>query len=134
MNALPIESADWRNDFRRRIALEHSVLRTLIRWGFTESAFDIARALDSYFGELIETRQPLGTSSMRLSQQDRCFFGTTLRDEYLKTRVIPRSRLCQERLHDGLLSRFDKLADELAGFYQAHLDHRMPPAAESRAA
>jgi len=128
-----MESADWRQAFKRRLALEHSVLRTLIRWGLTDSAFEITRKLDSYVGEVTEARRPI-TRSTLFGPQDKTVFGTILRDEYLKTRVLPRRRACQDRLHNAMLSRFDELAEQLAKLYADFVQCHGPAAGEERAA
>jgi uncharacterized membrane protein len=135
MNSLPIESAGWLEAFKNRIKLEQSILQVLIRWGLTESAFDIVRVLDSYVTEFLERRNHAGESGpFQLGEEQRTFFRTTLRDSYLKTRDIPRRRACQKRLHNALLSRFDDLSDQLATSYEAYFQRRVVPLSEERAA
>ncbi|MFN8009339.1 MAG: hypothetical protein U0V70_20385 [Terriglobia bacterium] len=55
---LPIESPAWREAFREKVALERAVLKTLIQWGLTESAFDIQKVFEGWFQHALESHGP----------------------------------------------------------------------------
>jgi len=119
MNALPIESENWRQNLKQRIYLETAILRILIQWGMAESASDIHRSLEEHFGDRVEARcGTLLRQSVRQSGQDRAFVRDLLREAYLRTRNIPRRGVTQERLHDGLLTGFEQLAVEIFQCYE----------------
>jgi len=122
MQALPIESTRWRERLKQRIQMETAVLRALIQWGMAESAADLCRSLEEYFGDALEAHidASLG-QSLRLSGQDRTFVRELLREAYLRTREIPRRGVTQERLHDGLLTGFEELSLEIVQCYEGFL-------------
>ena len=135
MNHLPLESPDWREDFKSRISLEHAVLKTLIEWGFTESAFDVYRMMEERFNDALESQaQHRGSNFFRLPEKDKAWVGEILREYYLRTREIPRRRSCQERLHNALLAGFEELTGELVLVYERYLRRRVKVAASEQAA
>lgn len=117
MNSLPIELTRWRDDLKERIRLEASVLRALIQWGMVESACEVCRGLEAHF-EVAPEGDFGGSSRQRLSAQDKAFVRDLLQEAYLRTREIPRHRIIQERLHDGLLTGFEELALEVIRCYE----------------
>jgi hypothetical protein len=133
MNHLPIESPEWREEFKQQIALERTVLQTLIQWGLTESACDIHRAVEGRFGDTLGYRTDSG-KSQGLAPAEGEWLGHFLRDTYLKTRDIPRTPECQDRLHDALLTGFRELATQLIQCYENGRKAATGPAASQRAA
>ena len=135
MNHLPVESPDWREDFKSRVSLEHAVLKILIEWGFTESAFDIYRMMEARFNDALESQAYQGGSGLfRLPEKDKSWVGEILREYYLRTREIPRRRSCQERLHNALLSGFEEMTGELVLVYERYLRSRVKVATSKQAA
>jgi hypothetical protein len=135
MNPLPIESSDWLADFKDRIALERSIYQSLIQWGLTESVSDIHRMLeerlDNALGAPVRDGGPF---VFQLSREQKRQFADALRDTYLKTRGIPRHGICQEKLHNALLTGFEDLMRELLQCYQEYLAKKTQPKATEEAA
>ena len=135
MNHLPVESPDWREDFKSRISFEHAVLRTLIEWGFTESAFDIYRMMEERFNDALESQAYHSRSDFfRLPEKDKAWVGEILSEYYLRTREIPRRRSCQERLHNALVTGFEELTRGLVLLYERHMRGQVKAATSERAA
>jgi hypothetical protein len=135
MNSLPIESADWLASFKNRVALERSVLGTLIHWGFTESASDIHRMLEERFGDALTSPFcPNDSHAFCVSREDRREIAQNLRDTYLKVRDLPRRRICQERLHNELLMGFNELTRQLVQCYKDYFQRSGEFKASPRAA
>lgn len=124
MGLLPIEDARWLERFRAQIGLESSIIRSLIQWGFTESAFDIYKKIEARFNEALEVQAYRRSSwCFRLPEADKMQIREVLREHYLKTRAIPRSQGCRKLLHNGLLTGFEELSTQLVQLYEAYL-HR----------
>ena len=122
MNALPIESKDWRERLKQRIQLESTILRTLIRWGMVESAAEVVRSLEEHFGDVLEAHSDASlVQPVRPSGHDRAFVRELLRETYVRTREIPRRGATQERLHDGMLTGFEELSLEIVQCYDEFL-------------
>ncbi len=114
MNALPIQSTNWREDFKKRVQMEQAILRTLIQWGLTECCSDLMRTLDSFAPDVADALLRVSPSaSFRMSSDQRIVIGEILRNAYRKTRSFPRRDSCQELLHDALLGGFDDLTGQL---------------------
>ena len=132
---LPIESPEWRDEFREKIALERAVLKTLIQWGLTESAFDIQKAFELRFQQTMESETPRkNPGAFRLPEEEKARFGEMLRDAYLRTREVPRQRSCQELLHSALLTGFAELTGQLVHLYEQHLERQLGPLVKEQAA
>lgn len=123
MSSLPVESSDWLAGFRSRVALERAVFEIFIQWGLTESALELQRVLERHFGESINAaeRPASAAASLRVPEEAKGQIAEAVRDAYLRTRDIPRRRSCQERLHNGLLTGFQDLTQQLVGCYEAYL-------------
>ncbi|MGH9429502.1 MAG: hypothetical protein ACRD2L_24720 [Terriglobia bacterium] len=122
MHALPIESTRWREHLKQRIQMETAILRALIRWGMAEAAADVCRNLEEHFGDALEAHVDTSlVQPVRPSAHDGAFVRELLREAYLRTREIPRRRLTQERLHDGLLTGFEELSLEIVQCYEGFL-------------
>jgi hypothetical protein len=118
MNTLPIESTRWREHFKERIQLEAGILRTLIRWGTAESASDICRSLEEHLEVVLERAAARLPQPVWLSAREKAFVQELLREAYLRTREIPRHRLTEQRLHQGLLTAFEEPAREIVQCYE----------------
>src|SRR5256885_2271447 len=102
MDLLPIEDSRWLDYFKAKIVLESSIIRKLIQWGFTESAFDIYKKIEDRFDEALEVQTyRRSAASFRLPEADKMQIREILKEHYLKTREIPRRRDCRELLHNG---------------------------------
>jgi hypothetical protein len=123
MDLLPIEDSRWLDYFKAKIVLESSIIRKLIQWGFTESAFDIYKKIEDRFDEALEVQTyRRSAASFRLPEADKMQIREILKERYLKTREIPRRRDCRELLHNGLLTGFEELGDQLVQLYEAHFE------------
>ena len=134
MNALPIESTRWRERLKERIQMETAILRALIRWGMAESAADVCRSLDEYFGDASEHIDASLVQPVRSLGHSRTFVRELLRTAYLRTRGIPRCGVTQERLHDGLLTGFEELSLEIVQCYEGFLFRSEQSAQNGKAA
>ena len=121
MNSLPIESTRWREHLKQRIGLETAILRALIQWGMAESASEVCRSLEEYFGDVLESQLDASLSACSTFRTGQSVCSNLLRETYLRTREIPRRRVTQERLHDGLLTGFEALSLEIFKCYEAFL-------------
>src|SRR5262245_4245008 len=125
MNFLPVEDSQWLEDFKARILLERSIVRKLIQWGFTDSAFEIHRAIEERFSVALESFAHLNVPSVfRLPLDDRIQVKEILRERYLQIREFPRQRSCKELLQRGLLTGFEQLSSELIQLYEAQFQRR----------
>ncbi len=132
---LPIESPEWRDEFKEKVALERAVLKTLIQWGLTESAFDIQKAFELRFQQTMESETSRKSpNAIRLPEEEKARFGEMLRDAYLRTREVPRRRSCQELLHSALLTGFAELTGQLVRLYEQRLERQLGPLAKEQAA
>lgn len=132
---LPIESPAWRDEFREKVALERTVLKTLIQWGLTESAFDIQKAFELRFQQTMESETSgKSPNAFRLPEEEKARFGEMLRDAYLQTREFPRRRSCQELLHSALLTGFAELTGQLVRLYEQHLKRQLTSSVKEQAA
>jgi hypothetical protein len=132
MSHLPVEDPEWRDDFKNRISLERSIIRMLIQWGFTDSAFEIYRTIEERFNDALEI--PECAVAFRLSQGDRVQIGEALRERYLRTRQFPRRRSCKELLQRGLLTGFEELSAELIRLFEQRLQRKTRNLAADEAA
>src|SRR5262249_39073377 len=99
MTFLPVEDSQWLEDFKTGIVLEKSIVRKLIQWGFTDSAFEIHRTIEERFGTALESYGNPGTPPvLRLLDSDRIQIKEILREHYLQTREFPRRRNRKELL------------------------------------
>ena len=132
---LPIESTEWREQFRGKVALERAVLKTLIQWGMTESAFDIQKAFEDRVQQAMESQTlRKGSGTFQFPEAEKARFGELLRDAYLRTREVPRRRSCQELLHSALLTGFAELTGQLVRLYEQHLERQLGESAKEQAA
>ena len=135
MSFLPVEDPHWLEGFKARILLERSVVRKLIQWGFTDSAFEIHRTIEGRFNAALESfadrRAP---AVLHLPHNDRVQIKEILRDRYLETREFPRRRSCRELLQRGLLTGFEELSAELIQLYEEQFQDRAQSLASERAA
>ena len=132
---LPIESPEWRDEFREKVALERAVLKTLIQWGLTESAFDIQKAFELRFQQTMEAQTSRkSTGAFRLPEEEKARFGEMLREDYLRTREVPSRRSCQELLHSALLTGFAELTGQLVRLYEQHLERQLASSVKEQAA
>jgi len=135
MSLLPVEDPRWLDNFRARIFLERSILRKLIQWGFTDSAFQIHRTIEQIFNVALESPADQGVpAAFRLPHHDRVKIREVLRERYLKTREFPRRRGCSELLQRGLLTGFEELSAELIQLFEEQLQQRARNLASERAA
>jgi len=121
MNALPVESLDWVADFKSRVELEQSIFRILIRWGLAESALDIQRIVEERLEDALHGLVE-GSQQLHMSAEAKTGISELLRNTYLKMRDIPRRRVCQERLHNALLTGFAGVTDELVQACENYLE------------
>jgi len=121
MNALPVESLDWVADFKSRVELEQSIFRILIRWGLAESALDIQRIVEERLEDALHGLVE-GSQQLHMSAEAKTRISELLRNTYLKMRDIPRRRVCQERLHNALLTGFAGVTDELVQASENYLE------------
>ena len=132
---LPVESPAWREEFREKVALERAVLKTLIQWGLTESAFDIQKTFEGWFQHALESHCPgKGPRVFRLPEAEKARLGEMLRNAYLRTREFPRRHSCQELLHGALLTGFAELTGQLVRLYEQHLDRQLTSSIKEQAA
>ena len=122
MDVLPVEAPGWLDHFKAQIILERSIIGRLIQWGFTESAFDICKKIEERFNEGLQAHAYRKSFCFRLPEADKMQIREILRDHYLKTREIPRRQDCRELLHNGLLTGFEELGDQLVQLYEAHFE------------
>ena len=135
MTFLPVEDSQWLEDFKTRILLEKSIVRKLIQWGFTDSAFEIHRTIEERFATALESYgNPSTPSVFRLPDNDRIQVKEILREHYLQTREFPRRRNRKELLQRGLLTGFEELSSELIRLYEQQLQLRVRALASERAA
>jgi hypothetical protein len=135
MNPLAIESSDWLADFKDRIALERSIFQSLIQWGLTESVSDIHRMLEERLDNAMSAPvREGGRPVFQLSREQKRQVADALRDTYLKTRGIPRRGICQEKLHNALLTGFEDLVRELLQCYEDYLGRKVTRTASKVAA
>jgi hypothetical protein len=114
--------------------LERSIIRKLIQWGFTDSAFEIHRTIEERFNAALESPADLAVPTFRLPHHDRVQIREVLRERYLKTREFPRRRGCSELLQRGLLTGFEELSAELIQLYEEQFQQRAQNLASERAA
>jgi hypothetical protein len=135
MSFLPVEDAQWLEDFKAGILLEKSVVRKLIQWGFTDAAFEIHRTIEERLDAALESSAKASSPSVfRLPDNDRIQIKEILRERYLQTREFPRRRRRKELLQRGLLTGFEELSTELIELYEQHLQLRARGLASKRAA
>lgn len=135
MSLLPVEDPHWLDNFKARIFLERSIIRKLIQWGFTDSAFEIHRTIEERFNAALESPADPGVpAAFRLPHHDRVQIREVLRERYLKTREFPRRRGCSELLQRGLLTGFEELSAELIQLYEEQFQQRARNLASERAA
>jgi hypothetical protein len=135
MSLLPVEDPDWRDDFKARIFLERSIIRKLIQWGFSDSAFEIYRTIEERFNDALNfPEDQSAAAAFRLPQNDRVQIGEALRERYLKTRQFPRRRGCKELLQRGLFTGFEELSAELIQLFEQRLQHKTRNLAANKAA
>ena len=135
MSLLPVEDPHWLDNFKARIFLERSIIRKLIQWGFTDSAFEIHRTIEERFNAALESSPDPGIpATFHLPHHDRVQIGEVLRERYLKTREFPRRRRCSELLQRGLLTGFEELSAELIQLYEEQFQQRARNLASERAA
>ena len=121
MSLLPIEESGWLDHFKAKIVLETLIIRRLIQWGFTESAFDIYKKIAERFDEALEVQTYRRSSvCFRLPEADKRQIREILKEHYLKTREIPRRLEYRELLHNGLLTGFEELGAQLVQLYEVH--------------
>jgi hypothetical protein len=122
MALLPVEAPGWLDHFKAQIVLESSIIRKLIQWGFTESAFDIYKKIEERFNDALESQTYRRSSlDFYLPEEDKIRIREVLRQYYVKTREIPRRRGCRELLQNGLLTGFEELSGHLVQLYEQHL-------------
>jgi hypothetical protein len=112
---------DWVADFKSRVELEQSIFRILIRWGLAESALDIQRIVEERLEDALHCLVE-GSQQLHMSAEAKTRISELLRNTYLKMRDIPRRRVCQERLHNALLTGFAGVTDELVQASENYLE------------
>jgi ribonuclease D len=120
---MPAETAAWLNQFKARILLEKSCIQLLIRWGLTENAFDIYRVIEERLASASERHWDMHSGAGRsLNESDKNFLRETLRDYYARTRDFPRKRPLKELLHNGLLTGFETLINQMDQLFEQYTE------------
>ena len=135
MNLLPVEDPQWLEDFKARISLERAIIRKLIHWGFTDSAFEIHRKIEERFSIWVES---LANRRVReqfhLPHHDGVQIREILKQHYLRIRGLPQREGSRELLQRGLLTGFEELSHELIQLHEEHFRSRSQTLAGEKAA